>query len=98
MSFLHHKKLYYTGLEAEISETRKRQLPMDSIDLEDYTETLTAYNRKCIDDVAVIKTITSRPNQRPWLTAEVWMLMRTQDAAFRSREKATLKAARTDLS
>ncbi|KAL0195209.1 hypothetical protein M9458_008781, partial [Cirrhinus mrigala] len=39
-------------------------------DLQEYTETVTAYIKKCIDDVTVTKTITTRANQKPWMTAE----------------------------
>ncbi|KAL0147043.1 hypothetical protein M9458_057567 [Cirrhinus mrigala] len=54
-------------------------------DLQEYTETVTAYIKKCIDDVTVTKTITTRANQKPWMTAEV-------------RDKAALKTARANLS
>ncbi len=40
-------------------------------DLQEYTETVTAYIKKCMDDVTVTKTITTRANQKPWMTAEV---------------------------
>ncbi|KAK3548865.1 hypothetical protein QTP70_021277 [Hemibagrus guttatus] len=42
----------------------------DSINLENYTTSVTSYNGKCIDDVTVSKTITTRSNQKPWMTAE----------------------------
>ncbi len=44
-------------------------------DLQEYTETVTAYITKCIDDVTVTKTITVRANQKPWLTGEVYRLL-----------------------
>ncbi len=63
-----------------------------------YTETVTAYIKKCIDDVTVTKTITTRANQKPWMTAEVCGLLKTRDEAFRSGDKAALKTARANLS
>ncbi|KAL0194991.1 hypothetical protein M9458_008563, partial [Cirrhinus mrigala] len=39
-------------------------------DLHEYTKTVTAYIKKCTDDVTVTKTITTRANQKPWMTAE----------------------------
>ncbi len=60
-------------------------------DLQEYTETVTAYIKKCIDDVRVTKTITTRANQKQWMTAEVCGLLKTRDEAFRSRDKAALK-------
>ncbi len=38
-------------------------------DLQEYTETVTAYIKNCIDDVTVTKTITTRANQKPRMTA-----------------------------
>ncbi len=67
-------------------------------DLQEYTETVTAYIKKCIDDVTVTKTITTRANQKPWMTAEVRGLLKTGDEAFRSGDKSDLKTARANLS
>ncbi len=67
-------------------------------DLHEYTETVTAYIKKCIDDVTVTKTITTHANQKPWMTTEVRGLLKTRDEAFRSGDKAALKTARANLS
>ncbi len=67
-------------------------------DLQEYTETVTAYIKKCIDDMTVTKTITTRANQKPWMTTEVSGLLKTRDEAFRSGDKAVLKTARANLS
>ncbi|KAL0154025.1 hypothetical protein M9458_050684 [Cirrhinus mrigala] len=67
-------------------------------DLHEYTETVTAYIKKCTDDVTVTKTITTRANQKPWMTAEVRELLKTRDDAFRSGDKTALKTARANLS
>ncbi len=67
-------------------------------DLQEYTETVTAYIKKCMDDVTVTKTITTHANQKPWMTAEVRGLLKTRDEAFRSGDKAALKTARANLS
>ena len=50
-------------------------------DLEEYTASVTGFISKCIDDVTVIKTITTRSNQKPWMTAEVPALLRARDIA-----------------
>ncbi len=60
-------------------------------DLQEYTETVTAYIEKCMDDVTVTKTITTRANQKPWMTAEVRGLLKTRDEAFRSGDKQPSK-------
>ncbi len=61
-------------------------------------ETVTAYITKCIDDVTVTKTITVRANQKPWLTGEVYRLLKAQNAAFRAGDEEGLKTARANLS
>ncbi|KAK3506158.1 hypothetical protein QTP70_018388 [Hemibagrus guttatus] len=38
-----------------------------SINLEEYMTSVTSYICKCIDDVTVSKTITTRSNQKPWM-------------------------------
>ncbi len=67
-------------------------------DLQEYTETVTAYIKNCIDDVTVTKTITTRANRKPWMTAEVRGLQKTREEAFRSGDKAALKTASANLS
>ncbi|KAI4894684.1 hypothetical protein NFI96_032406 [Prochilodus magdalenae] len=67
-------------------------------DLEEYTSSVTSYISKCIDDVTVSKTITTRPNQKPWMTAEVHALLKARDSAFKAGYKAALRKARAKLS
>ncbi|KAK3561385.1 hypothetical protein QTP86_033495 [Hemibagrus guttatus] len=40
-------------------------------DLEEYTSSVTSYISKCIEEVTISKTITTRSNQKPWMTAKV---------------------------
>ncbi len=70
----------------------------NTTDLQEYTETVTAYITKCIDDVTVTKTITVRANQKPWLTGEVYRLLKARNTAFRAGDEEGLKTARTNLS
>ncbi len=67
-------------------------------DLQEYIETVTAYIKKCIEDVTVTKTITTCANRKPWMTAEVRGLLKTRDEACRSGDKAALKTVRANLS
>ncbi len=69
----------------------------NTTDLQEYTETVTAYITKCIDDVTVTKTITVRANQKPWLTGEVYRLLKARNAAFRAGDEEGLKTARANL-
>ncbi|KAK0146371.1 hypothetical protein N1851_014319 [Merluccius polli] len=63
-----------------------------SVDLEEYTSSVLGYIRKCMEDVTTSKTITIRPNQKPWLNAEVRSLLRTWGTAFRDSDVEGLKA------
>ncbi|KAK1785609.1 hypothetical protein P4O66_018974 [Electrophorus voltai] len=45
-----------------------------------------------------VLTITTRPNQKPWMTAEVRMLLRTHDSAFRTGDREALRKTRAQLS
>ncbi|KAI5629143.1 gastrula zinc finger protein XlCGF28.1-like [Silurus asotus] len=70
----------------------------DFINLEKYTSTVTSYIGKCIDDVTISKTITTRANQKPWMTAKVCVLLKTRDSAFRAGDKTALKTTRAKMS
>ncbi|KAI5625328.1 gastrula zinc finger protein XlCGF28.1-like [Silurus asotus] len=69
----------------------------DSINLEEYTSSVTSYISKCVDDVTISKTITTRSNQKPWITANVRALLKQRDSAFRSGDKTAFKTARAKL-
>ncbi len=40
-------------------------------DIEAYSDTVTCFIRKCIDDVVPTKTIWIYPNQKPWINTDV---------------------------
>ncbi|KAK1801497.1 hypothetical protein P4O66_004522 [Electrophorus voltai] len=69
-----------------------------TVNLEEYTASVTGYISKDIDDVTVSKTITTRPNQKPWMPAEVRMLLKTRDSAFRTGDREALRKTRAKLS
>ncbi|KAI4882186.1 hypothetical protein NFI96_024769 [Prochilodus magdalenae] len=70
----------------------------NNTDLKEYTSSVTSYIGKCIDDVTVSKTITTCPNQKPWMTAEVRALLKAQNSAFKAGDKAALRKIRAKLS
>ncbi|KAI5628809.1 gastrula zinc finger protein XlCGF28.1-like [Silurus asotus] len=78
--------------------TGGREHSAGDISPQEYTSTVTSYIGKCIDDVTISKTITTRSNQKPWMTAKVRALLKTRDSAFRAGDKAALKTARAKLS
>ncbi|KAK1804795.1 hypothetical protein P4O66_003640 [Electrophorus voltai] len=69
-----------------------------TVNLEEYSASVTGYISKCIDDVTVSKTITTRPNQKPGMTAEVRMQLRTRDSTFRTGDREALRKTRAKLS
>ncbi len=69
----------------------------NTTDLQEYSEIVTVYITKCIDDVTVTKTITVH-NQKPWLTGEVYKLLKARNTAFRAGDEEGLKTARANLS
>ncbi|KAM9821296.1 uncharacterized protein ACBT44_006945 isoform 1-T2 [Syngnathus typhle] len=70
----------------------------DQTDIEEYTDSVSFYIRKCIDDVTHSKSIVTRANRKPWLTGAVFRLLRARDKAFRAGDEAGFRTARADLS
>ncbi|KAK3545782.1 hypothetical protein QTP70_012759 [Hemibagrus guttatus] len=77
---------------------REAETNSDSINLEEYMTSVNSYVSKCINDVTISKTITTRSNQKPWMTAKVRALLKSRDSAFRAGNKMALKTARAKLS
>ncbi|KAK2912264.1 hypothetical protein Q8A73_006377 [Channa argus] len=65
---------------------------------QEYTSTVTSYISKCVDDVTISKTITTRSNRKPWINANVCALLKQRDAAFRTGDKTALRTAKAKLS
>lgn len=70
---------------------REAETTSNSINLVDYTASLTSYINKCNDDITDSKTITTHSNQKPWMTAVVCALLKSRDSAFRTGDKAALR-------
>ncbi|CAG5919120.1 unnamed protein product [Menidia menidia] len=66
-------------------------------DLEIFTDAVLSYIKYCIGNVTVEKRIWVFPNQKPWMTRQVRMLLRARDSAFRSGDRALYSAARANL-
>ncbi|CAG5958704.1 unnamed protein product [Menidia menidia] len=66
-------------------------------DLEIFTDAVLSYIKYCIGNVTVEKSIWVFPNQKPWMTRQVRMLLRARDSAFRSGNRALYSAARANL-
>ncbi len=77
---------------------RAPEIPGGPLALKDILWNCDCLQKNWIDDVTVTKTITTRANRKPWMTAEVRGLLKTRDEEFRSGDKAALKTARANLS
>lgn len=65
--------------------------------MEKNTAAVTGCISKCPEDIIVSNRVTSRANQKPWRSAEVWKELKAQDADFRSGEKVILRTTQDNL-
>ncbi len=63
-------------------------------DIEAYSETVTCFIRKCIEDIVPTKTIRIYPNQKPWINSDVRSVW---TSAFKSGNTDDRKQASYDL-
>ncbi len=67
-------------------------------DIEAYSDTVTCFIRKCIEDVVPTKTICIYPNQKPWINSDVRTALSGRKSAFKSRNTDNWKQASYYLS
>ncbi|KAK3520331.1 hypothetical protein QTP70_023296 [Hemibagrus guttatus] len=76
---LKHVKTWPAGVTSALQDRfectdwnmfREAATNSDSINLEEYTTSVTSYIGKRIDDMTVSKTITTHSNRKPWMNAE----------------------------
>lgn len=58
-----------------------------------HAEAVTSYTAKCTEDVFVTKTFTTLSNKKPWLTKEVYSLLKVYDATYRAGDMVALHSA-----
>ncbi len=66
-------------------------------DIEAYSDTVTCFIRKCIEDVVPTKTIRIYPNQKPWINSDVRLALSARTSAFKSGNTDDRKQASYDL-
>ncbi len=66
-------------------------------DIEAYSDSVTCFIRKCIEDVAPTKIIRIFPNQKPWINSDVRSALSTRTSAFKSGNTDDRKQASYDL-
>ncbi len=65
--------------------------------IEVYSDTVTCFIRKCIEDVVPTKTIRIYPNQKPWINSDVRSALSVRTSAFKSGNTDDRKQASYDL-
>lgn len=58
---------------------------------------MTGYIYKRMEDVIVIKNITTRANKKPWFTRVVRELLKARNTAFKSGDKDALRSPSANL-
>ncbi len=71
--------------------------PASDDDIEAYSDYVTCFIRKCIEDVVPTKTICIYPNQKPWINSDVRSGLSAWTSAFKSENTDDRKQARYDL-
>ncbi len=64
-------------------------------DIEAYSDTVTCFIRKCIEDVVPTTTIRIYPNQKLWINSDVRSALSTRTSAFKSGNTDDRKQAVT---
>lgn len=64
--------------------------------MEEYSATVSAFIKKCTEDICVIKNITTWANQKPWMKSEVYGMLKARNVAFKSVDVAALRSARAN--
>ncbi len=66
-------------------------------DIEAYSESVTCFIRKCVEDVVPTKTIHIYTNQKPWINSDVRAALSARTSAFKSGNFDDRKQASYDL-
>ncbi len=66
-------------------------------DIEAYSDSVTCFIRKCVEDVVLTKTIRIYPNQKPWINSDVRAALSARISAFKSGNFDDRKQARYNL-
>ncbi len=66
-------------------------------DIEAYSDTVTCFIRKCVEDVVPSKTICIYPNQKPWINSDVRAALSARTSAFKSGNFDDRKQASYEL-
>ena len=66
-------------------------------DISEYTDSVSSYISKCIDDVVPWVSVRTFPNQKPWVNGNVRAKLRARSSAYNSGDPEALGKYRCDL-
>ncbi|XP_073669588.1 uncharacterized protein [Paramisgurnus dabryanus] len=66
-------------------------------DVNEYAFTVLCYIRSCVENITINTSIRIPPNRKPWMTAEVHVLLRERNTAFKSGDRALYNTSRYNL-
>ena len=66
-------------------------------DINEYTDSVSSYISKCIDDVVPRVSVRTFPNQKPWVNGNVRAKLKARSSAFNSGDQEALGKSRCDL-
>ena len=61
-------------------------------DVNEFSDTVTCFISKCIEDIVPTKTVRIFPNQKPWINGEVRTALHARNAAFRTGNVGNTRA------
>ena len=65
--------------------------------LSELTDTVTEYMNFCMNMILPKKIVKIYPNEKPWMTKEVRLLLKAKKQAFQSGDRGKLKVAQSNL-
>uniref|UniRef100_A0A669BHJ9 Reverse transcriptase domain-containing protein n=1 Tax=Oreochromis niloticus TaxID=8128 RepID=A0A669BHJ9_ORENI len=66
-------------------------------DIDEYTDSVCGFIRKCVEDVVPSRTVKSFPNQKPWINGDVRTALAARSTAFASANTSDYKHAHYQL-
>uniref|UniRef100_A0A669EKF5 Reverse transcriptase domain-containing protein n=1 Tax=Oreochromis niloticus TaxID=8128 RepID=A0A669EKF5_ORENI len=66
-------------------------------DIDEYTDSVCGFIRKCVEDVIPSRTLKSFPNQKPWINGDVRTALAARSTAFASANTSDYKHAHYQL-
>ena len=97
MSSLYYNVFAIDQLQCEFECTDWNMFVNSAIDIDELTETVSAYINFCTDNTIPTKQVKVFPNNKPWITKPVKNIINKKKGVFGKGDKAELKAVQKEL-